>query len=96
MAAAVFWVSKVEFYLRPGYGHGHSTNLSAIGKISVTNITRTGLLVIHFDDQNIRLAPGSDWSRQVGLCGGRICITNHGFLDKSTNNKTSRTRRPLD
>ncbi len=70
MAAAVFWVSKVEFYLRPGYGHGHSTNLSAIGKISVTNITRTGLLVIHFDDQNIRLAPGSDWSRQVGLCGG--------------------------
>ena len=80
-----------SFYLRPGSGQGYSTNLSAIGKISVTDITRTGLLVIHFDDQDIRLAPEDDWSRQVGLCGERICITNHGFLDKSTNNKTSRT-----
>nr|QNO44363.1 hypothetical protein MMKKNJAF_00005 [Methanosarcinales archaeon ANME-2c ERB4] len=74
-----------SFYL------SYSTDLSAVGKIDVMNITRSGLLVIHFDDQNIGLAPGADWSRQVGLGGERICITNHGFLDKDTNNKTSRT-----
>ena len=85
-----------SFYLRPGSGHGYSTNLSVIGKISVTNITRDGLLVIHFDGRNIILVPGADWSRQVGLCGERICITNHGYLDKNTNNKTSRTQLPLD
>ena len=85
-----------SFYLRPGSGHGYSTDLSAVGTISVVNITRTGLLVINFDDQDIRLAPEEDWGRQVGVCGERIGITNHGFLDKSTNNKTSRTRRPLD
>ncbi len=85
-----------SFYLRPGYGQGYSTNLSDIGKICVTNVTRTGLLVIQFDDQDLRLAPGDDWSKQVGVCDEQIHITNHGFLDKSTNNKTSRTRRPLD
>jgi hypothetical protein len=84
-----------SFYLRPGSGHGYSTNLSAIGIISVTDITKTGLLVIYLDDQNIRLAPGDDWSSQVGLCGEQIYITNHGFLDRSANNKTSRTRRPV-
>ncbi|MEA3283220.1 MAG: hypothetical protein U9Q68_11850 [Euryarchaeota archaeon] len=85
-----------SFYLRPGSGHGYSTDLHAVGEIDVMNITRIGLLVIHFDEQDIRLSPGDDWSKQVGVCGERICITNHGFLDKSTNNKTSRTRRPLD
>lgn len=85
-----------SFYSRPGSGHGYSTDLSAAGTISVVNITRTGLLVIHFDGEDIGLAPGDDWSKQVGVCGERICITNHGFLDKSTNNKTSRARRPLD
>ncbi len=79
-----------SFYL------SYLTDPSAVGNINVMNITRTGLLVIHLDDQNIRLAPGDDWSKQVGVCGERIRITNHGFLDKSTNNKTSRTRRPSD
>jgi len=74
-----------SFYL------SYSTDLRAVGEIDVMNITRTGLLVIHFDDQNIRLAKGDDWSRKVGVCGERIRITNHGLLDKSINNKTSRT-----
>ena len=39
-----------SFYL------SYSTDLHAVGKINVVNITRTGLLVIHFDDQDIRLA----------------------------------------
>ena len=59
------YVVPYSFYLRPGYGQGYSTNLSAIGKISVTDITMTGLLVIHFDDQDIRLAPWDDWGKQV-------------------------------
>ncbi|MEA3324759.1 MAG: hypothetical protein U9Q37_06430 [Euryarchaeota archaeon] len=89
-------------HLEPVYGVpysfylSYSTDMSAIGKIDMISITRTGLLVIHFDGEDIGLAPGDDWSRQVGVCGEQIYIINHGFLDKSTNNKTSRTRRPLD
>jgi hypothetical protein len=80
-----------SFHLRPGYGHGYSVDLSEVGEIQVADVTGSGLLVIRFDNQSVRLSPGDDWSKQVGSCGERIYIVNHGFLDKKTNDRTLRT-----
>ncbi len=75
----------------PWHGRGCSVDLSEIGKVQVTEMAASGLLVIRFDNSSIRLSPGDDWSKQVGPCGERIYVVNHGFLDKKTNGETLRT-----
>ena len=80
-----------SFYLRPGHGHGYSVDLTAVGEVYVMDTTDSGLLVIGFADRTISLSPGNGWGKEIGSCGERIYMVNHGFLDKKTNNETLRT-----
>ncbi len=66
------------------------TQIEEMSKIQIMNITKSGLLVVYFDNQSIELASGSNW-RKLRQCS-ELHIENFGFIDKKTNERILKKR----
>lgn len=70
------------------------TQTEEMGKISIINISESGLLVIYFENRSIELAPGGNWNKLEQCI--EIRIENFGYLDKNTNNITLKSRKHME